>query len=377
MRGAIRVFRGWVLLAVAACGRAASSSEPVDDASPPVRELDVHENERITVPPGALAFVRTDRIAAGGPRLVVEAPARVAFRDDALARVGAPVPGRVQAVHVKVGDRVHAGDPLVTLGSPDAAGTRAELRHARTLVRSARIELDRQIALAERGVGLARDRVAAEAAVAQAESELARAQQSNALLGRDRGGVVVVRAPIDGVVLSRGVTRGATAEPGGEPLLELGDPRAVWIAAEVLEHEIDRVREGARATITFSGAIERRDAIVAAVGGAVDTETRRAPVWLELRGDGTPMRAGTWALAEIDVDEAALATIPTSAVVLESGLRAVVYVATATPGEFERRRVVVERPVRGRTPVVEGLSGSEEIVVEGALLLDATAEQLL
>lgn len=325
----------------------------------------------------SLPFVRTEPVSGGGSTHPVEAPARVAFRDGAVAQIGAPVAGRVEEVHVRLGDRVQAGAKLVTLGSSDAAGARAELRRAESMVHAARLERERQGTLSERGVGLARDRVEAEAALAQAETELARARHANALIGRDRGGQVVIRAPIDGVVLRRIVTPGGVALPGGEALLEIGDPTALWIVADVFSDEVDRVRDGATATIEVPGLQEPAAARVAAVGGAVDPRTRRAPVWLLLDEAVPHLRAGAYVRVLIDAGEPAKAVVPTSAVVLAGGMHAVVYVATDVPTSFERRAVTVGRPVRGRVPVLAGLAAGDRVVVEGALLLDGAADSLL
>lgn len=332
---------------------------------------------RVGVAPGSLPFVRTEPVTSGGSTHPVEAPARVAFRDGAVAQVGAPVAGRVQEVHVRLGDRVQAGAKLVTIGSSDAAGARAELRRAESIVHAARLELERQKTLSDRGVGLARDRVEAEAALAQAETELARARHANALIGKDRGGQVVIRAPIAGVVLRRSVTPGGVVEPGGEPLLEIGDPTALWIVADVYSDEVELVRDGAAATLEVPGMPEPVAVTVAAVGGAVDPRTRRAPVWLTLVGTVPHLRAGTFVRVMIEGGEPAKAIVPTSAVVLKDGMHALVYVATEDPGVFERRPVAVGRPVRGRIPVLEGLSPGDSVVVEGALLLDGAADQLL
>ncbi len=363
-----------VLALATACGTASSSGS---DAMPaPERPRFDRDRARVEVPPSALEFVATETVVPGGTSRTVEAPGRTAFRDDAVARVGPPVPGRVQAVHVHLGDHVRVGTPLVTLGSPDAASARAELRVARTALRAARVELDRQNALLERGVGLARERVAAEAAVAHAESELARAQQANALIGRDRGGVVVVRAPIDGVVLSRSVTKGAIVDPSGDPMIEIGDPDALWVVADVFDDDLPALREGARATVEIAGHIGSVDASVVAIGGAVDTRLRRAPVWLQLDERPPTLRAGSYARVEIDVGERGVPFVPASAVVLQDGVHATVYVALGE-GVFERRPVSVGRPVRGHLPVQQGIVAGEDVVVEGVLLLDGAVEQLL
>ena len=134
MRKRIRAFRWWAAFAAgaSACGAAGSSElAPVHDAT---RSEVLADRGHVAVPPGALSFVRTEPVTSGGASAVVEAPARVTFRDGAVSRVGAPVPGRVQEVHVRLGDHVTAGTPLVTLGSPDAAGARAELRRAKAVL---------------------------------------------------------------------------------------------------------------------------------------------------------------------------------------------------------------------------------------------------
>lgn len=372
-RIAMRTHFGVVLLLVA-CGAAGSpASRTVGTRQAPSPSAD----NRVDVAPGSLPFVRTEPVSGGGSTHPVEAPARVAFRDGAVAQVGAPVSGRVQEVHVRLGDRVQAGAKLVTLGSSDAAGARAELRRAESIVHAARLELERQRTLSDRGVGLARDRVEAEAALAQAETELARARHANALIGRDRGGQVVIRAPIEGVVLRRVVTPGAVVEPGGEPLLEIGDPTALWVVADVFSDEVELARDGAAATVEVPGMPEPVAAKVVAVGGAVDPRTRRAPVWLALVDAAPHLRAGTYVRVIIEAGDPVEAVVPTSAVVLRDGMHAVVYVATDQPGVFERRPVAVGRPIRGSIPVLEGLSPGDAVVVEGALLLDGAADSLM
>lgn len=376
MRKRIQAFRWWAAFAaaVSACGAAGS---PEVAATPEAIDVVLADRNRVEVPAGALSFVRTAAVSSSAASAAIEAPARVAFRDGAVARVGAPVAGIVQAVHVRPGQHVERGAPLLTLGSADAAGARAALEAARAVLVARRLELERQRALGERGIGLVRDRVEADAAVAQAQTELARAEHTTSLLGRNRGGVVVVRAPIAGVVLTRSVTRGSMVGPTGEPLLEVGDPDALCVIAEVLDHELERVREGARVTVEIPGRTNPLHASVSMVGSAVDRDTRRAPVWLSLDDAPSGLRAGTYVRAEIEAGDPAIALVPTSAVVLEDGQRAVVYVATDEAGVFERRDVALGRPVRGRVPVLEGLLGDETVVIEGALLLDGSADRVI
>src|SRR5262245_27659778 len=52
------------------------------------------------------AYVVTQPAALGSNAPLVRAPARVAFRDGAVSEVDTPTPGRITAVHVKLGDKV-------------------------------------------------------------------------------------------------------------------------------------------------------------------------------------------------------------------------------------------------------------------------------
>ena len=95
------------------------------------------------------------------PPPVVQAPARLAFRDGAVSQINLPIPGRVTAVHVKTGDWVKAGDPLLTLSSPEAAAARASLAAAQAEHDAAKREVARQDQMATSGVGIDSERVAA------------------------------------------------------------------------------------------------------------------------------------------------------------------------------------------------------------------------
>src|SRR4029079_11962909 len=98
-------------------------------------------------------------VAREVPAPVVRAPARIAFRDGALSQINLPVPGRVTAVHVKTGDKVKAGDPLITVTSPEAAAARASFAAAQAEAEAARKEVARQEQMATSGVGIESDRV--------------------------------------------------------------------------------------------------------------------------------------------------------------------------------------------------------------------------
>ena len=68
-------------------------------------------------------------------------PGQVAPNEDRTARLGAPAQGRIVSVRVSPGQRVRAGQVLVTLQSPEAGMAQSELAKATAALTSERAEL--------------------------------------------------------------------------------------------------------------------------------------------------------------------------------------------------------------------------------------------
>lgn len=323
----------------------------------------------------SMRFIEVAAVSDGAAPALVRAPARIAFRDAAVAKVGAPVHGRVAAIAVHVGDHVRKGDRLLTLISPDAAGIEADLQRADVAERTAATEAQRQRLMMDKGVGIRSELVVAEAHWQEAKVELARARTGAAFLGRGASGNVDVRAPIEGEVLALHGTLGATAQPDGDPLVEIGDPNDLWAVTEVFERELPLVRVGGSATAEVASLSTPAKLHVISVGAQVDTATRRAPVYLSFDRRDPSLRAGMFARVSVEASAGADVSVPATAVLVKEGGRTIVYVAQQD-GSFVAREVTVGHPVDGQVPVLGGLQRGQRVVVRGALLLDSAAEQL-
>jgi membrane fusion protein, heavy metal efflux system len=288
-----------------------------------------------------------------------------------------PVAGRVTAIHVKTGDRVKAGDALVTLASPDAAAARAQAAAAIAEHDAAVTENARQESMAKSGVGVESERVTAAAHLRQSEAELARAQSTAAILGGGGGSVVVLRAPIDGTVIARHATVGGVAQPGGDPLIEIGNPSALWVVADVFERELAQVHEGAAVDVELATRAQPVKGHVVSVGTALTGALRTAPVYIQLDDAAADdVRAGMFARAAIAAPAGQSIILPAEAVLIEDGKTYLVYVK-AGDDLYAPKKVRVGPSVDGRVEILEGLAPGEQVVVKGALLLDTEAEQLL
>lgn len=215
---------------------------------------------------------------------VTRGPMAVGITDDGVTRaeeyyvISAPVTGYLSRIELEAGDLVQRGALITRMtGRPATpldlraqqelrsavAAAEAAARSSEASLAQAQSDLARAEELGSRGflpraqLEVARTRVATgEATLAQARAEAAR---SRALLRQPAGPAtdapVEVRAPSGGSVLSViNESEGVIAE--GTPLLSIGDPDAIEAVIDLLSREAVRVEPGQPVEITQWGGPE-------------------------------------------------------------------------------------------------------------------------
>jgi cobalt-zinc-cadmium efflux system membrane fusion protein len=134
------------------------------------------------------------------------------------------------------------------------------------------------------GVGTQREVIEADLRVTQATTEVARASTIVRFIGRGGRDEVVVRAPVSGTVLSRRATPGLAVNQGGEPLVELGDPSAIWMEADVFERDLPMDSLGAGAAVELPVATGQLRGRVVSIGSVIRDSLRTAPVRIAIAG---------------------------------------------------------------------------------------------
>jgi cobalt-zinc-cadmium efflux system membrane fusion protein len=356
---------------LAGCGK-----EPAPQGAPVAKAAPAAGATAARISDAQMKHVTVEAVAASGAVDVLALPGRVSFRPQAQSAVGATVAGRVVAVLVQAGQVVKAGTPLLTLESADAGATRAALDQAATRLGSAESAFKRQVEMVEKGVGLEFERQEADARLKEARAEHERARNAADLIGAGKGMRFTVRAPADGVVMTIRAAVGASVAPGGEALVELGDPNQLQVVAQVPESDLRRIAIGQEAEVELPAIAARVMARVENFNPRVEQESRRIQVYLALAKRPEGLRAGMMAQIALRVRAEAGISVPVSAVLIKDGKRRVVYVVQPD-GAFESREVQVGRSRDGQVTILQGLTAGERIVVRGALLLDTQAEQLL
>jgi len=360
------------ILSISGCEKHKSESETQPN---PLEQASTTGKRTVSLRPDSLPYIKVQEIQPEAFAGTISAPARVDFRTQAVSTAGTVVAGRVTKIHVQIGDRIKAGAPLATLASGEATQMRSDYARAAAELARAEDHLRRQMEMQRTGVGLEIERVEAETQLKQAKTELERSRDFLKLLGDGTAAEVIVRAPMDSMILKAHVSTGAAVEPGS-PLFDLGEPSAAWIIADVFEKDLLLVEKGAKAVIELASSPNPIVGHVVAESAAIQTDLRRASVFIEPDDPKIPLRPGMYARVIIEASAPNQIILPTAAILIKDGRETLVYVETA-PNVFEARPVQVGQAREGMTPVLNGLSGGERVVVSGALLLDGEASLLL
>jgi cobalt-zinc-cadmium efflux system membrane fusion protein len=305
--------------------------------------------------------------------------ARAAYVDTSVATVSAPVGGRISAIAVRPGDRVAEGQELARIFSGDIAAAAAALAQAR----EARVLADEQAAraalLLQQGAGSEADQQSSAAAAAEARAEEKRAAEALRAAGGAEGGSseFILRSPRAGTVTGSTAHVGLVVSPGdGTSLFTVADLGRIWILADVRPRDERFVRVGEPATVqvdalpgrSFSGTISYLDAVV-------DPATQSLRARIELDDSDGAVRPGMFAQVAVTTAESGAALVPKTAVV---AVRDRFYVYVARGGDVYDRREVTLGDEQGDDVVVRsGVAPGDPVVVRGAILLEAEANELL
>lgn len=230
-------------------------------------------------------------VAAHQGRAVEAVYATAVVKPVYWGRVGATGIGRIESITAHEGDKVKAGAELARL---DDGAARARIRELRARIEQLRADVARARPLAREGYSSRQSLEHAESELKQARAALAQARH----VLND----LVLRAPLDGVVLRRDGEIGETVGPE-RILFWVGKPRPLRAEAEVDEEDIPRVAIGQKVLIK-ADAFPGRGLVasVAEITPKGDPVTKSYRVRLSLP-DSTPLLIGMTVEANIVVRE--------------------------------------------------------------------------
>src|SRR2546427_5456579 len=325
--------------------------------------------------PGAIAIpaatrqligVRTAPVSYAPLAQEIRAVGTVEYDERKLTKVNLRVSGWIEQVFINaIGQSVRAGQPMLTLYSPDLLATQDEY----LLALKAQAQLE--------GSPLAEARQDAAALVASARERLRlwnlNDEQIAAVERRGKAErVLTVYAPSSGIVLKRQALPGNYVEPG-TTLYELADLSTVWIHGDIYGSEITAVRLNQSAEVTFEAYPgETFRGKVAYIYPYLNEATRTVRVRMEFANPHLKLKPGMYGNVMLHVDAGRRLVVPKEAV-LDSGLRQLVFLDLGQ-GVYQPYPVKLGRRSQEYVEVLEGIKEGDRVVTSANFMLDAESK---
>jgi HlyD family secretion protein len=295
----------------------------------------------------------------------------VAFTGTINARYDMPIgtegeTGRVSAIYVEAGDRVKAGQLLAQVDEsilkPQVDRLAASLDEARANADLATAEYGRARGVEAAGAlskeDIEKRRAAAVTADAQVKVAAAQLAEYQARLAHTQ-----VRAPVDGVVLTRAAEVGQIVTPGGNAMFRLARGSEVEMRALVAEQDLASLRVGQTSMVYLTGVEKPFIGKVRLLGAVIDPQTRLGEVRITLQPD-PQLRPGAFARGEVVVGKGERPVLPQTAV-LSDDKGTYVLVVNASKN-VERRDVHVSDTNARGLVISSGLTGDERVIMTAA-----------
>ncbi len=305
---------------------------------------------------------------------VSSVPTTVSIVGTIAARYDMPIgvegdAGRVAAIYVEAGDHVKRGQVLARLNvsvlEPQVANLEAALEQARAEAELADAEYRRAQAVGASGAlsveETQRRKSAAVTAAAKVKVAAAQLAEAQARLAR-----AAVRAPSDGIILTRNVEVGQTATPGGEALFRLSEGGEVELRGQVAEQDLPLLKVGQTVNVRLTGMTHVYSGQVRLLGAVIDPQTRLGMVRVGLAPDPN-LRPGAFARAEVTVSNAERAVLPQTAVLTDD--KGTYVLIVNAQHKVERRTVHVSGMVQNGVTIADGINGKDRVVATAGAFL--------
>jgi cobalt-zinc-cadmium efflux system membrane fusion protein len=366
------------------------SSEKTDSA-PGVVELteEAQRNASVLTAPATLITLPS----------TIELTGVVTPEESRVAHIRPLARGLIEEVSVRLGDRVKAGQTLVTYDNIQLGELIGDYLTSQATLRQAQTDLDVKRAALTRGEALIQAEAIAqqtldqrraefqnaEASVASerarvskveeqihrfglSDAELAKLRPEEGQSGHRVASHTVLRASFDGIITKYDVAPGELVEPERE-LFTMANLSTVWVLADLYEKDLGKVEANTTATVRVEAYPERKfTGRVTYISDLIDPTTRTAKVRCVVANPDGALKLDMFARVVVPMrDRRQALTVPVAAIQQIDNQRVVFVRQSAT--RFERRDVQVGSTAGDRVEVSGALQAGDEVVGSGSFYL--------
>ena len=320
-----------------------------------------------------LAVARKEGLAG-----VISATGKVEVNSDRIAHVSPRIPGKIVSVRASLGDRVAAGQVLVTLDSVELGEAMNRYHQSKTRLSLAKTNLERVKALVEKKIAARKDILQAETEYQMTATALHTDEERLLLYGLSpadldnpdhKRQLLPVRAPIDGVITEKHAIVGELADPSRR-IYTVADLTSVWVIVDINEKDLARIRKrqsavirvGAFPDLKFRGRINY-------IADVVDDATRTVKARIEVGNPVRKLKPEMFATVAVALPAEALPVLVVPEEALQDLEGRKVLFITENGREFIPRPVDLGRVSGGKIEVAGGLREGERYAVKGGFVL--------
>ena len=302
---------------------------------------------RLTQEKQQLIGVKLGKVESRSIDKSVRAVAKIAFDESRIVHVHTKVDGWIEKIFADyVGATVRHGQPLFTLYSPELLALQNDYIAAtkagyKDLAASARKRMKLL------GVD---DKVLATLA------KTGKAYDS-----------VPFYVPADGILNRLEIRKGHYLTVNAE-IGHVQDLSTVWVEAAIPEKDLSTIKEGDKAKVVVGNTTEL-EATVDYIYPTITSETRTGKVRLVVANPDYLLKPAGYATVIFATGAGETLTVSSSAILRDSSGEHVIVALGG--GKFQARAVKTGLASEGRTEITSGLSGDEEVVVNGQFLIDS------
>ncbi len=292
----------------------------------------------------------------------IKVPGRLAFNAEKSKVLSVRAPGRVERIFAFDGAQVSIGSPIVELYSPEYMSAQQEyLLSSKT---AQVLEMNKSMSDL-----LGDARITQEAAANRMRTLGASEADIKAISSTGKTqNHLVMRSPLNGVVVKRNVEPGSAVN-SGDVIATLADPKQLWFLGNVFEQDVRFIKPGQKLVLQVEAYPDKEFVALANyIAPTIDPQTRALLIRAEIDNAQGLLRPDMFASAKLTTGMADAIVVPQTAVVRIREMRYVIIKV----GEELYRRV----PVKGydlnskQFAITEGVEPGARVLTDGAVLLN-------
>lgn len=368
-----------LIAALSGCGSGQGESES-GMTSFTSSEAKADTAELFTVPKEQMAHLQIVAAEKGPLPRTLRLAGAVAYDAFATTPVFAAIGGPVHEILVAPGQFVQAGQPLLTVTSPDYSAARSAYIKALDAYALADKLYVRAQDLHAHGAISEADLQQAESTRTQAHADVESSADALRALGvKDPEALVKktvqstaeipVPAPVAGEIVERLVGPGQLLQTGVTQCFTISNTNTVWVLVNVYQSDLPFVHVGDAVEINTDAYPELFHGKISYIAPALDPNTRTLQARIVTQNPGKKLKRDLYVTTLVNAGSIPDAiTVPDVAVLRDTENQPFVYVQTSA-NQFARRVVTVGQSSKGNTQITSGLKEGEHVVGDGSLFL--------